>query len=337
MHVVAVAHQSLLGNCMWIAESSPLLYYALILLDGEIMLTYEPSYHCLGCRNYDVCASCADIGLYCLDDSHSWIMREIINGQLSDIGSRVRAEAARNVSTEAKKYPSKFRPPQTTADPITLFAEEHRFIRRSDSREILIYTSGNCLDDSQKNPKGGCAVIFRPAAYTERGILTHAEGFMFPLESKGPTGESHTATSLRAELRAVVAALQFYDWSVDCNRSWRSLVIATDSEYVAANAPEHVQQWEARKWKLPLPPTGPQEAVFVKNQDLWKLLLKEVRSLQGRGLNVAFWLISKEMNARADAMAKNMAKLDSPPEFSVTIPAGSKATKRVPYQHHDAA
>jgi ribonuclease HI len=128
-------------------------------------------------------------------------------------------------------YPSKFQPPQATDKPESLFADEHRFIRNSDPREILIYTDGSCLDNGQSNPRGGCAFVYRPSAYTQTGSLTHRGIIPFRLETKGPTGYSYKQTSNRAELRAVIAALQFRDWSMDCNRSWRSLVIATDSEY----------------------------------------------------------------------------------------------------------
>ena len=97
------------------------------------------------------------------------------------------------------------------------------------------------------------------------------------LETMGPTGETYTQTSNRAELRAVIAALQFLDWSADCNRSWRSLVFATDSEYVAVNATERIARWEAAGWKLASYKGRAPES--VKNQDLWKLLLTLIRQL----------------------------------------------------------
>jgi ribonuclease HI len=93
----------------------------------------------------------------------------------------------------------------------------------------------------------------------------------------GPTGEKYTQISNRAELRAVIAALQFLDWSADCNRSWRSLVFATDSEYVAVNATERIARWEAAGWKLASYKGRAPES--VKNQDLWKLLLTLIRQL----------------------------------------------------------
>jgi ribonuclease HI len=126
------------------------------------------------------------------------------------------------------------------------------------------------------------------------------------LETMGPTGEKYTQTSNRAELRAVIAALQFLDWSADCNRSWRSLVFATDSEYVAVNATERIARWEAAGWKLASYKGRAPEP--VKNQDLWKLLLLLIRILQQDGVNVALWRIPREWNERADEFAKKGAE-----------------------------
>lgn len=70
--------------------------------------------------------------------------------------------------------------------------------------------------------------------------------------------------------------------------AWRSLVFATDSEYVAVNSTERIERWEATGWKLASYKGRTPEP--VKNQDLWKLLLKQIQCLQGNGVNVAFSL-----------------------------------------------
>jgi ribonuclease HI len=140
------------------------------------------------------------------------------------------------------------------------------------------------------------------------------------MENKGPTGVSYKQTSNRAELRAVIAALMFRSWSADCNRSWRSLVVATDSEYVAINATERIERWEKTGWKRinQQGKTSP-----IKNQDLWKLLLSVVRQLHGDGVNVAFWRIPREWNQRADKFAKEFERgKGKVPNFSVIVPTG---------------
>jgi ribonuclease HI len=122
----------------------------------------------------------------------------------------------------------------------------------------------------------------------------------------GPIGEIYTQTSNRAELRAVIAALQFLDWSADYNRSWRSLVFATDSEYIAVNVTKRIKRWEATGWKVASYKGRAPEP--VKNQDLWKLLLILMRQLQENSVNVAFWRIPREWNERADEFAKKGAE-----------------------------
>jgi len=259
---------------------------------------------------------------------------EIENGELYNARFRISANAARAWKSATKKYPSKFQPPLPTDSPEMLFADEHRFIGHSDPREILIYTDGSCLGNGQANPKGGCAFVCRPSAYSQQGVLTHAGTFNFRLETRGPSGMVHNQTSNRAELRAVIAALQFRDWSMDCNRSWRSLVIATDSEYVAVNATERIQRWESAGWMLASQQgKGPTP---VMNQDLWKLLLHLVRQLHRKGVNVAFWRIPRNWNEKADYYAKVGAQKMDVQNFRLVLPLGPLGIRYEQY-HHDGS
>ena len=50
---------------------------------------------------------------------------------------------------------------------------------------------------------------------------------------KGPFGDPGIQSSNRAELRAVIAALEFQVWD---DESLKTVVIATDSEYVTLGA-----------------------------------------------------------------------------------------------------
>jgi len=107
-------------------------------------------------------------------------------------------------------------------------------------------------------------------------------------------------TSNRAELRAVIAALQFRDWSTDCSGGWKSVMIATDSEDVVFGITERIKRWEVENWK-----TFDQSLrlrVDVKNQDLWKLLLHVIRTLQSKGVSVSFWRFPRKWNDRADKL-----------------------------------
>ncbi|KAI9050813.1 hypothetical protein LZ554_004932 [Drepanopeziza brunnea f. sp. 'monogermtubi'] len=55
-------------------------------------------------------------------------------------------------NTTTKTYPTLFKPPRDSDRPQQLFENEHRHIRKSNPREILIYTDGACQNNGQNNP-----------------------------------------------------------------------------------------------------------------------------------------------------------------------------------------
>ncbi|KAJ4181634.1 hypothetical protein NW755_010903 [Fusarium falciforme] len=114
------------------------------------------------------------------------------------------------------------------------------------------------------------------------------------LEDKGPFGDDIIAASNRAELRAAIAALRLYDWQ---DEGFESIVIATDSNYVAEGATTLAQGWGFRRWKT-------RTHDDVKNQDLWELLLGGVERWYNRRLRVDILQISRSYNAHADTAAK---------------------------------
>ncbi|KAI0997017.1 hypothetical protein K3495_g11166 [Podosphaera aphanis] len=261
-------------------------------------LIKKQHFQCLNCRSFSLCAECGDGGIYCQDDNHSWVEKSAhSNGLLSQIIGKISPEEARTLYFGTRTFPSIFRPPSPLDLPTKLFANEHRFIRNDNPREILIFADGVCLQNSKAGPIAGWAFVYRPSAYSQDGKLTHAGTISGRLEAKGPTGKLYTATSSRAELRAAVAALQFLDWSKDCNRGWRSIVIATDSDYVTFSVTKWIPDWEDSKWKLV-------NGTDVNNKDLWELLLQEVRKYHSEGVKVAFWRIPRHCNARAHEFAK---------------------------------
>ena len=102
--------------------------------------------------------------------------------------------------------------------------------------------------------------------------------FFFRLEDVGPTGVREKQTSNRAELRAVLAALNWFRQEHSDLNSWKhkefaKLVIATDSTYVVDGATKWAKTWESNGWKL-------SSGEETENQDLWEELLKRVRALQ---------------------------------------------------------
>jgi ribonuclease HI len=215
---------------------------------------------------------------------------------------------------------TRFLPPNATDTPENFFVPGFtrasipapRFTRQSNLSEFLIYTDGACSENGSQAARGGCAFVYRPEtspssipAITPSGHSTdpmelHKLGASsFRLESRGPTGEAATQTSNRAELRAVIGALGFRMWH---NEGWQRLVIATDSSYVVDGATEWIKRWQQNGWQ-----TSTRKR--VKNQDLWKELIRHLERWSGAGVAVLFWLIPRELNTVADRFAKEAAAL----------------------------
>lgn len=192
---------------------------------------------------------------------------------------------------------TRFSPRRNTDTPETLFTTGSRFQRRSKPGQFLIFTDGACPSNGRPSATAGCAFVF---GYPSSGpSMTNTVSF--PLERQGPSGFTYRPTSNRAELRAVIAALQFRSW---VDEGWDELVIATDSEYVVMGATAWMRSWLRNGWRTN---SGP-----VKNWDLWELLLHKLQTLP---LRVLFWRIPREWNGWADEGAKAAAWQDAPTEF----------------------
>ncbi|KAI9050398.1 hypothetical protein LZ554_005563 [Drepanopeziza brunnea f. sp. 'monogermtubi'] len=209
-----------------------------------------------------------------------------------------------DASSATQSLPSRFQPPLASDCPLTLFtygenSSFHRFVRKSNPKEILIYTGGACLSNGMTNLMAGCAFVVRPGEPAKYGRVT------FRLENKGPRGTVEAQTSNRAELRAVIGALQFRIWY---GEEWSRIVIATDSYYAVKGATEWVGSWEQNGWK-----TSKEQP--VENRDLWELLLRKIKGLAEKGVDVLFWHIPREFNDEADAGATQGATLEEVPKF----------------------
>lgn len=212
-------------------------------------------------------------------------------------------------------YPSTFHPPSISDTPANLFKHakktqtlripgqnasiqctpHHRFVRRTDSDEFLVYTDGACLNNGQANPTAGCAFVFWPIQGQPYPLKYGTMSLR--LENEGPKGNFSLQTSNRAGLRAVIAALQCRLWY---GEGFKRMVIVTDSEYVIKGATEYVKVWENNGWKT-------SKKLSVKNRDLWTLLLKQVRFFQGKDMAIVFWRVPRQLIGEADAAAKKAA------------------------------
>ncbi|KAI1151401.1 ribonuclease H-like protein [Nemania diffusa] len=194
-------------------------------------------------------------------------------------------------------FPTEFVPPPgplSTKAPGVLFVGRpgpvidymERFTYRHDRTKILIYTDGACVNNGQDGAKAAWAFHFgpEPDARTCSGRL----------ENKGPFGDDCAQTSNRAELRAALAALRARQWSDD---GYRTVVIASDSEYLVKGASEWVRKWTDNHWKT----SGGKN---VANRDLWEMLLGEAERYEEENLAIEFWRIERNMNEITDAAAK---------------------------------
>lgn len=184
-------------------------------------------------------------------------------------------------------------------------ANFNRFICRHDPHAALIYTNGSCLNNGQPNARGGIGFVHRgpgTCSFTGRHITGDVS---MRLEDEGPTGERYAATNNRAELRAVLAVLQYRVWTAE---NIHKLVIATDSEYVTKGSTEWLRGWVNKGWRNAA-------GRPVMNQDLWKALLAEFLRWHGEGLEIQFWRIPRALNTVADAAADRGAYEEQRPNF----------------------
>ncbi|KAI1305466.1 ribonuclease H-like protein [Xylaria venustula] len=208
-------------------------------------------------------------------------------------------------------FPTEFTPPSSTITPLELFPAKAtygrltRYIHRSNARCVLIFTDGACLNNGQANPKAGWALVHGPALAGQPALVASGR-----LEDKGPFGDSGIQSSNRAELRAVIAALRLRHWS---GEGFDTIVIATDSEYVATGSTVWAKSWVKNGWRT----AGKAD---VKNKDLWEMLLGEAERWQAEGLSIQFWKIPRDWNEVADAAAKKAAEeCPAQPQWIETI------------------
>ena len=120
------------------------------------------------------------------------------------------------------------------------------------NKNKLLYTDGACLDNGHTNPRGAWAVSLGYDDQTSNRVVASR------LEELGPFKLPDPATSNRAELRAVIAALHLSNWKEE---GFTSITIATDSVYVVSGATTWTKRWLSNGWRL-------NSGREVKNRDL---------------------------------------------------------------------
>ncbi|KAJ5918604.1 ribonuclease H-like domain-containing protein [Penicillium verhagenii] len=180
-----------------------------------------------------------------------------------------------------------------------------RFINRTNIHQFLIFTTGLCHRDARGIPSAGCSFVFGLHA-----TLWLAGYGRFHLERRGPNWDRQVQTSNRAELRAVIGALQYKDWT---EGGFNSMVIATDSEYVILGITSRVWGWVNNGWQTT-------EGLPVENRDLWELLLDEIEGYRTAHMEIQFWPIPREWNSAAVRHARSAARSTTSEHFRVFEP-----------------
>lgn len=145
------------------------------------------------------------------------------------------------------------------------------------STPVILYTDGGCIG----NPgPGGWAAILRYGAHT-----------------KELSGRYQQTTNNRMELRAAIEGLEAL--ARPC-----AVEIYTDSEYVRDGITQWVLNWQRNGWR-----TANKKP--VKNQDLWRRLLKAIDFHAPAGGVTWHWTrghAGDALNERADTLANQAAR-----------------------------
>lgn len=203
--------------------------------------------------------------------------------------------------TFVKKKPlieiRRFTPPDPNATPRQLFRHDagDSFFRFTRPRHFLVYAAGACFNQGTIDAKGGCAFISRPGPHPDGDSIVS-----FRLEERGPWGLPHAQTIKRAQLRAVDAVLRYRFWS---GERVKRLIIATDSDYVVDGITSDIRSWVVDGWV-------DKHGWMIVNTDLWKSVLRKIRSLDAIGVKVLFWRISYLKNIQAICAARKATRFE---------------------------
>ncbi|KAF5004125.1 hypothetical protein FDECE_9339 [Fusarium decemcellulare] len=236
-----------------------------------------------------------------MGDSNPLMTDQANNGSGTNLPTSSKDTQSALTRGTGRAFPTKFVPSLTSSTPSDLFpagighgssSVVCRFVRQNDLKQVLIYVAGVSLGNGQRNAKAGWAFFYKPETDQPAGIVSAR------LENQGPFGDGSIQSNNRAELRAAIGALRFRNWPAE---GFNSLVIATDSEYVAEGATKWVRNWVNRGWI-----TG--SKMGAKNKDLWEALLGEIERRDSQGLKVQFWRIPRATNVTAYRAARQAAE-----------------------------
>ncbi|KXT05679.1 hypothetical protein AC578_5579 [Pseudocercospora eumusae] len=176
------------------------------------------------------------------------------------------------------------------------------YYRRGDHWTMLIYVAGCCLHQTDFNGntfvRAASAWIFRPPPHPLNGRIRSIR-----LEEEGPRKEQHPATSHRAELRAVIGALQTGCWY---ENRMKNVVIASSSDYLVIGITERIEEWRRQGWR-------DTSGTVIANLDLWEALLREIDHYSDFGTKVYFWKVG--LYETTEVFTAAIITADNMPDF----------------------
>ncbi|KAK0657949.1 ribonuclease H-like domain-containing protein [Cercophora newfieldiana] len=229
---------------------------------------------------------------------------DVVNNDIPKLNFNLQPMSRDLTRGTGRVFPTEFTAPSPLVKPLELFSGRRnhinvtRFTLPSNPSKGLILTDGACLENGRIAPKAGWA-FWHGLGPSGNNLIASSR-----LEAQGPFGSPSEQTSNRAELRAVIAALRFRHWP---GEGFRTLVFATDSEYVVLGSTKWARNWVENGWVT-------RKGVAVKNKDLWEALLGEIEKFKDVGMTVEFWRIPREWNVVADAAAKEAAAEEEAPD-----------------------
>jgi len=198
-------------------------------------------------------------------------------------------------------------------------ARLRRIVRYDDPSAILVYANALwCAGSQRKKSRAGCAILTRAAQDEYR--LAECKGFI--LEQTGPKdrvlqGDNFLYTQKRADLRAVIAALENQPWALE---GWKTVTIATKSAYAYNGMTRSIAKWKSQNWLTGAHPRCPP----VTDADLWSHAIGLVNEQAYRGCEVQFWLVPRNQNLQTEDHARWLAKESDLPVPEAYVPFGPR-------------
>jgi len=154
--------------------------------------------------------------------------------------------------------------------------------------ELLIFTDGCCLSIGQVATEGSDTVAARGAYGIHFPNMPEGWGLY------GALAEDSTHTNQKAELTAIVRALQFVrKRKIPCQR----ISLSADSKYAVQGLNEWIPRWRQNGYR-----TAKNRAVV--NADLFRSLDEEVFALKKSGILVTLSHVPRDANRKADVLSR---------------------------------